>query len=302
MRFVTPLLVALLLTACATNQAITYTVPTEPDQPLQPLPQKVLVLNTYDPTPISNNNKRALLLSLTDTVVAQMARQISRTANLPAEPLYGLTPVFTSADQSSIISLMQKHKASHAIVVKEVDAFFDQTNVEVTKTESGKNREAFYDISCNIRYELYNQQGKLESQPVQVRRFHSSRQVISGLLAAGPSMAKNKDHFYALAAENKDRFLRKYFPSAITRRRSLYTTQVFRTVGAAISRNDYTDALQKSLQLTESAPRDVRAKAFYNCAVLSERLNKMADAERYLQRALQLKPLPDAVAMERDLY
>ena len=298
MKLIIPALAALLFTACSSNiQLLTYTLPVAPEQNLSPAPQKIILLNTFDATIYKNNNKRELLTGLADTLLAQMARQISGSAGIDAQPIFGLTPVFTTADGGSIIKLMEQHKASHAIVLKELDAYFDQTGVEVTKTQSGKEREAFYDICTNIKYELYDRTQRLESSPIFLRRPHSSRSVVSGLLAAGPSIAKNKDDFYSMAMENKDRFLRKYFPASITKKRPLYTGGAFKPVGDALSQNDYTGALQRSLELTESASRDVRAKAWYNCAVLSERLARLADAERYLQRSLGLLPLPEAQAM-----
>lgn len=302
MKLLIPALAALLLTACSSSQFITYQVPAQPEQSLQPAPQKVLLLNTFNPAVYRNNNKREMLTVLTDTLLAQMARQLSDLAGIETQTLFGHTPVYTTADAGSIIKLMETHGASHAISIKELDLFFDQTNVEVTKTQTGKEREAFYDICSNIQYELFDRTQRLESTPVQLRRFHSSRQVISGLLAAGPSYAKNKNDFYNLAADNKDRFLSRYFPVYIHRKRILFTGGPLKPVGKALSQNDYTQALQRSLQLTESASREVRAQAWYNSAVLSERLNRLADAERYLQRSLQLMPLAEALAMERDLY
>ena len=301
MKKLIPALAALILTACSSTQVIPYTVPTQPQQSLQPTPQKLLVLNTFDPTVYKNNNKRELLTNLADTLLSQMAREVSSAAGIDAVPLPGLTPLFTTADGGTILKLMEKHGASHAIVIKEMDIYFDQTDVEVTKTGTGKEREAFYDICSNIKYELYDRTQRLESSPIFLRRQHSSRQVISGLLAAGPSIAKNRDDFYSMAIENKDRFLRKYFPTTLTRKRSLYTNGAFKPVGYAISQNDYNKALQRSLELTESLNREVRAKAWYNCAVLSERLNRLADAGRYLRQSLQLMPLFDAVAMNNDL-
>ncbi len=298
MKIIIPLLAALLLAACNSSQYISYQVPTEPETTLQPPPSKLLLLHTFDASVYKNNNKRDLLASLADTLLAQMARQA---AGLEAEPVFGLTPVFTSADGGSIMRLMAQHGASHAVVIREMDIYFDQTNVEVTKTESGKNREAFYDICSNIRYELYDSTRLLEATPMFLRKHHSSRQVLSGLLAAGPGIAKNKDDIYEMAVENKDRFMRKYFTGSMARKRPLFTHGAFKPVGQAVAQNDYTRAMQLSLQLTESSSRDVRVKAWYNCAVLSERLGRLADAERYLRQALQLGPLPEAMAMNRDL-
>ena len=192
---------------------------------------------------------------------------------------------------------MARYNATHAIVIKEVDLFFDQTNVQVTRTQTGKEREAFYDICSQMVYELYNTNGKMETVPVALRRFHSSRSVASGLLAFGPSMASNSKDFYALANDNKDRFTRRFFPSQVTRRRPLYTDGPFKNTGSAVKQKNYEKALAESLRLTESGNRAITAMAWYNSAVFAELQNNPQTAQLYLQRSLRAMRLPHAEAM-----
>lgn len=302
MRLITGLLATLLLTACATNQTLTYNVPTLPPNPLQPLPQKVVVLTTFDPAVYKNNNKRDLCAQFADTLVSNIAGQLSRIAHIEAVPLKGITNIFTTADAGTILKLVQEHNATHAVVIREVDLYFEQTDVEVTKTQSGKSREAFYDIGTVVKFDLYNKQERLESLPVHLSAPHSSRPVISGLLAAGPSFARNKAEFYQMIALSQQRFISKFFPGTVQRKRSLFTTGPFTPIGNAVKQNNYELALQQSLQLTESPRRDIKAKAYYNCAVLSERFNKRTDVQRYLNLSLEAMYLDVTAGMKTSVF
>ena len=292
---------AFLLTACGPGQLVTYNVAITPVQPLQPAPQKVLVLNTFDPALYAQRkNKAELVAQLTDTLIKQTTAQLNG-SGLQVVPQYGITTVFTNADEGSILSLIKENKATHALVITEVDVYFDQTGVEVTKTQNGKSREAFYDICSRISYALYNESGKIETQTVPLRKAHSSRSVISGVLAAGPALASNKEAFYKLASDNKNIFLHQYFPIYITRQRTLFTKGAFKLVGQAIAQQNYETALKESLMLTESSSRETRAKAYYNCAVLTERLQNEGTAQKYLQQSLWALRLPQAIEMQYSL-
>ena len=301
MKKLMPFVMLIFMAACQSSQVITYPVATTPLQPLQPAPQKVLLLNTFDAALYHQRKaKESLVARLTDSLLKQMEAQLSF-GGLETQTQYGLTPLFTTADEGSILALLAKHGASHALVIKEVDLYFDQTGVEVTKTGNGKSREAFYDICSNITYELFDTTGKIESQPVRLKKAHSSRSVISGALAAGPSIGANTKDFYQLASQNKDLFMQRYFGGSVTRQRPLFTQGAFTPVGTAIRQHNFETALKESLMLTESGNREMVAKAYYNCAVLTERLNNLAMARQYLQQSLRALRLPQAMQMQASL-
>lgn len=302
MRHITGLLATLLLSACTINQTLTYNVPTLPPNPVEPAPQKVIVLTTFDPAVYHNKNKKELTALFADTLVSNIARELVDVSKIDALPLKGKANIFTTADAGSIFKMVTEHQSSHAIVIREVDIYFEQTDVEVTKTENGKSRKAYYDIGTIVKFDLYNGQQKLESLPVHLSAQHSSRPVISGLLAAGPSFAGNKDEFYEMIVVSQQRFLSSFFPSIVSRKRSLFTSGPFKAIGTAIRQNNYELALQQSLQLTESLRRDIRAKAYYNCAVLSERFNKKEDVQRYLNRSLEAMYLEVTAALKTSLF
>ncbi len=90
----------------------------------------------------------------------------------------------TADSDSSILLLMVQNNASKAIVIKYLNVFFDQTDVEVTKEGGGKQRAASFDICAVINYQLYNREAKIDNSDITVCEFFTTRNVLSGLLAA----------------------------------------------------------------------------------------------------------------------
>ncbi|MGZ5247731.1 MAG: hypothetical protein ACXWV5_11815, partial [Flavitalea sp.] len=117
------------------------------------------------------------------------------------------------------------------------------------------------------------------------RTEHSSRPVISGLLAAGPSITSAKNTRLLFEAGNKQiqGYLNKFFPGYIPRSRMLYTTKQFKPVGEAINANDFDKAFVLSLQLSKTDNRLQRSQAIYNCAVLMERKGDAKQVESFLE-------------------
>ena len=59
---------------------------------------------------------------------------------------------------------------------------------EVTRDGSHKDREASYDINADVDYTLYDESKKIKEFHTQVFEFFTTRNVVSGLLAAGPDV------------------------------------------------------------------------------------------------------------------
>ncbi len=301
MRLLLPLLVVICLTACSSTQYLTYPALTEPVATVLPQPQKMLVLHTVDATMYhARKNKEDLVQQLADTLVKNISQQLSQNAGLAVHALYGTTPLTASGD-SSLDALMDQSAATHALMIRQIDVYFDQTEVQVTKTATGKSREAFYDICTLIAYDFRSREQSLEQVAIRHCQPHSSRAVISGLLAAGPSLGSNNKAFYALALENKALFLNRFFPGTMVRKRFVHTAAPFSPVGKALRQNNYTLALEESLKWSESGNKDIAAKALYNCAVFSERNQDVAAARRYLDQSLRKQWTEAAAAMKESM-
>jgi hypothetical protein len=301
MRWIILLLVAYTVTACSTQQYLTYGVPTEPKITLLPRPEKILVVNTTNAAIYhGRKNKEQVVRQLGDTLVKSISSQVSERAGIATHPLYGTTLIKENGD-SSLSALMAHYGATHAIVIQNIDVYFDQTAVEVTKTSSGKSREAFYDICSLIDYQILDRHGMIDRGAIRHCKKHSRRSVVSGLLAAGPGIGSNSKAFYTLGLENKDRFLTRYLPGTVVRKRLFNTAAPFNAVSTALKKEDYQLAFEESLKWSDSGNKLTAAKALYNCAVLCEQKHDLTMARRYLEQSIQKSWTPEAGAMRSSL-
>jgi hypothetical protein len=117
-----------------------------------------------------------------------------------------------SATDSSILGIMSQTAASKAIVIRNVNVFFEQTAVEVTKEEGGKKREASFDICSFVTYDTYGNMIKMKSSETKICEFFTKRNVVSGLFAGGPDVVGKSKYAFSIVDKNATRFLLLEFP------------------------------------------------------------------------------------------
>ena len=290
----------LLLVSCtAPKNIISYTSRTIPIYAVDPPPQKIILLNSYDVVAKKyRDNKEQLFMQLIDTMMYWAATKIQENAGIETEVIRGYTP---ANSDSTIYRLIAEHKASHAINVSNFDVSFEQTRVDVTKDNSGsKSRQAYYDIVADIGYSLYAHNSLIKQRNLHQSRFHSSRSVASGLLAAGPNIVVKKDDAYRIAMDIWQQYLNYFFPGEKMRSRPVFINKGFEAVGQAISRQDYEAALTESLRFIDDPDKTKAAKSCYNCAVFFERKNQPEEAKKYLRQSLSFATLNEAKQMWND--
>jgi len=290
----------LLLASCSTpKNIISYTSRTIPIYAVDPPPQKIILLNNYDVASKKyRDNKEQLFLQLIDTMMYWAGKRINENSGIETEVIRGYTP---ANGDSTIYRLIANHKATHAITVSNFDVSFEQTRVDVTKDNSGsKNREAYYDIVADISYSLYAQDSLIRRRDLHQSRFHSSRSVASGLLAAGPNVVVQKDDAYRIVMEIWQQYLNYFFPGEKMRSRPVFINKGFEAVGQAVSRQDYEAALTESLRFIGDPDKTKAAKACYNCAVFFDRKNQPEEAKKYLRQSLSFATLVEAKQMWYD--
>ncbi len=294
----------LLLSSCATgNLVIQSQIKTLPQYPINPAPQKFLLLNTFDVRSQKfRGNKDQLFISLLDSTLHLISEEIRLRADIDSKVMYGLTHLGNSSleHDSLMRALMVQNSVTHAIITTFFYTYFDQTSVVVTQDQNGKNREASYDIVSEIHYSLYDEKGIFKDIQQKRRRFHSSRQVASGLLAAGPNIIKNKDDVLFMTKDNVVQYLNQFLPGHEDRMRMLFTSKELTSVKTALANNNYSAAITESLRFVNHPDIKVAAKANYNCAVLLEKKNEQADIRSFLEESLRLYELPEARYMMSD--
>ena len=301
--FIFVALLVLNLSSCITGKFIHYTILTEPKYIMNPPPQKILLVNSYNVLPQNYRMKKQdLFIKLLDNTLYSMADEIQKRSGVKTNVIQGFTNL--APDSIEALIMMTEYVATHLIAITSYNVSFNQTRVDVTKTDSTVDREAFYDIVSEIGYRYYSSNGEQMETPIRLNRFHSSRKVISGFFAIGPDIVSNKKQALEITNENLLVYLKNFFPSKEKRNRFLYTTKVFSAVGAAIKVEDYYAALEESIHLSKNENYKIAAKAFYNCAVLSERNNQPIEAKKYLDKSKDLFKLffivPEAVEMMED--
>ena len=290
----------LLLASCsAPKNMISYTSRTMPVYAVDPQPQKIVLLNSYDVAAKKyRDNKEQLFIQLIDTMMYWAATRIHDIARIETEVIRGYTP---ANGDSTIYRLITGHKATHAINVSNFDVSFEQTRVDVAKDNSGsKSREAYYDIVADISYSFYAHDSLIKQRDLHQSRFHSSRSVASGLLAAGPNIVVKKDDAYRIVMELWQQYLNYFFPGEKMRSRPVFINKGFEAVGQALSRQDYEAALTESLRFIDDPDKTKAAKACYNCAVFFDRKNQPEEAKKYLRQSLSFATLVEAKQMWRD--
>ena len=170
----------------------------------------ILVINSFDVMPEKfRKNKKELFVELADSL-----KQILFESTPAPNGKMIIVPELvkdTAALNSAIDSLMSFNAASKAIVIMNLDAFFNQTGVEVTRDASGKSRVASYDLCAYVRYRLYHGSKSTDS-PISTCEFFTNRSVVSGLFAAGPDIVGKKKHVFRIIRKNALEYLATEMP------------------------------------------------------------------------------------------
>lgn len=292
-------ILVLLLSACTVSRLqILSDIKTFPTYPIQHPPELILLLSTYDIKEENlRDNKEELFIELVDSTLQELSRNIGYRTTAPMNVIYGLSKPGPAGDMQP---LLKEHNASHAIAVTCFDVYFIQTDVVVTEDEYSKSKEAFYDIVSEINYTLYDTTGPVRDMQVSASQYHSSRSVISGLLAAGPNIVNNKESALAVMKDNVEKYLNYFLPGQAQRYRTVFVGKELSKVNEGMEKGDYEAALKESLLLINHPDREVAAKANYNCAVLLENQHKQSVAKSYLEKSLQLYILKEAWEMKGD--
>jgi len=171
----------------------------------------MLIINSFDVMSSKiRKNKKALFIELTDSL-KQTLYEATPAPNGKMIVIPDLDKEAPGSD-STIHSLMVQNNASKAIVIIELNAFFNQTHVDVVKEASGKDRTAYYDICSAITYRLYDMEANFKDSKIVSCEFFTARDVVSGLFAAGPDIVGKKKHAFNIVRKNALEYLAKEMP------------------------------------------------------------------------------------------
>lgn len=173
------------------------------------IPQKLIIVNSFDVNSIqARKNKKALFSELANSLRYMLKQAIERTQSSEIVVVDELISNLSGND-SIYIELIKKHSATKAIIIKNLNAYFNQTGVEVTKEADGKSRVASYDINADVTYMLYTSAGKIKESETMVFEYFTKRGVASGLLAAGPDIVGKQKHAFMIVKKNAEQCVRE---------------------------------------------------------------------------------------------
>jgi hypothetical protein len=203
--------VILLLSSCVSSIHLSQTR----DEP-KAIPQlgagtkHILLLNTFDTRKHKfRENKKELYDKFIDSVLSISEKYLESKHGISTTLLSGFTD-FASLD-NGLNYLIMKHNATHTIILNSFKVDFEQTEVETTRSSSGsKSKEAFYDIVSDMEFSVYSKDSLVDTQTVLSRQNHSSRSVVSGLLAAGPNVVVQRKDAWMITERNLKNYL-SYF-------------------------------------------------------------------------------------------
>ena len=179
----------------------------QPSDPSQ-TPSRVLIINAFDAQAQDfRKNKKELFVKLADSLKSFLAAEIRKDNRTEPVIIHDLFP--SILDSAGVIdSLMNAYQANAVIVIKKVDVFFDQTGVEVTKEKDGsKTREASYDICSEVDYIIYEANNEPRHALSRICESFGTRNVMSGLFAAGPDIVANRKQAYVMIGKNAKKLM-----------------------------------------------------------------------------------------------
>ncbi len=169
----------------------------------------ILIINAFDAMSLHvRKGKKELFNELADSLKQYLYEGI-RYQNMGEPAIFSerLDKTASSGD-ATIFSIMDKKGALIAIVIRNLDIFFEQTGVEVTKEVDGKKR-----VVCSvITYDTYRNAIKLKSSETKICEFFTKRSVVSGFFAAGPDVVGKSKYAFSIVNRNAISFLLHDFP------------------------------------------------------------------------------------------
>lgn len=170
--------------------------------------QRVLIINSFDAQSIkARKNKEALFAELADSLKQMISAEMD--TRIPAERIVVPGLIIFNDNDSVYFDLIKKYSATKAIVIKNLNAYFEQTGVQVTKDGNHKDREASYDINGDVDYVLYSESKKIREFHIGVFEFFTTRNVVSGMLAAGPDIVGKYKHAFRIIQKNAEQFVKE---------------------------------------------------------------------------------------------
>ena len=291
----------LIFTGCTTYVAVQNQTP--PEIPLPHVQAHFLFVNRFVPDKLEFNNENKIevfdkgMRSYIAGLEAGFESSDAFHLHLSDTVFAGHSAHQTAYDLSKdeISYLTTRTPAEYIITLDYYHLYFDQ-EVEAIENEDGsKSKTAYYDLVLATTTTLYDREGRIRRKVEDEHRMlHNSRSVLSGLLAAGPSMGKADENVVLISRELGEAYVNKFYPSDNMELRTFYSTREFKSAAEAYHNEQWEIVERELMLLTRNPDPKIQGKAAYNLAVLYENMGRYEDMAYWKGIAQEkLGKLPD---------
>lgn len=171
-----------------------------------------------------------------------------------------------------IKQLATRYKADYILALENYDASFVQDEVVRKKNSDGSTgKVASYSLNVESSWVLYDKSGKtFKELRGNAAKFHSTRSVLSGLLAVGPALGSNIKLVLEVSTSAGQKIGEYFKGQTITFTKPLYTDNELSASANDMRSGNYASAEEKLEILAKSEDANISSKAYYNLAVLAD--------------------------------
>lgn len=170
---------------------------------------RILIISAFDPSALhARHTKKELFAELTDSLKNYLAQDIKQDSMMEA---IVVPDIIRGDTDSRVFSLMEENKASKAILIRSLDAYFNEGG---EKREEGYGQEkdkivTSYDLCSNVGYSIYSRSAKLKPSDILVCEYFTSRSVNDShlIIKFGPDIVGKKKHTFGSVKKNALKYL-----------------------------------------------------------------------------------------------
>ena len=173
------------------------------------LSNRILIISAFDVSALhARHTKKELFAELTDSLKNYLAQDIKQDSTMEVI----IVPDIIRGDtDSQVLSLMEEKKASKAILIRSLDAYFNEGG---ERQEEGYGDEknkivTSYDLCSNVGYSIYSRSAKLKPSDILVCEYFTSRSVNDShiIIKFGPDIVGKKKHTFGSVKKNALKYL-----------------------------------------------------------------------------------------------
>jgi hypothetical protein len=284
--------VTMVITAPAIGQIKTINVLAPPEIKLVPLPSRIVIfqdLDTNEPG-VARHKKEELIGECLDSMLSVFARTVI--SLLPAVEFIVLPVTKIDDSLETPFLFLRRYNADLAFGIADFRPEVVQGEVTTTKNyDNSKSKTAGYSMTAGGVLRIYNSGSLLKTFTFSESQFLQERAVMSGLLAAGPSLVKNEKSALEVTDRAAKHLAEMFVSQQTTYSVFLFKKKELKEVTYMIEHDNYEEALQKALQLTTGENGAISSRANYLCALLYHIQTDFAKAFEHVEQARKTKKI-----------